>query len=189
LGAGASYEDATSDASFFGIDGFRPFIGSVSAPSTAVGISQIDAALIFGVPVKDPNGFYSMNQLNSTGTAVTVTKDQVRFIVNGPGAAKVFGTPFGNAQRGSLIGPRLNQLNLGIFKNIRIKERMTFQMRLEAFNALNHPTPGVGFISNGTASRFPDRFVEDAGTKDGFNDLGGIEYSRRAIQIGFKLIF
>src|SRR5262249_36274259 len=39
LGAGASYEDASSDLSFFGIDTFRPFRGNMNAPRTAVGIS------------------------------------------------------------------------------------------------------------------------------------------------------
>jgi outer membrane receptor protein involved in Fe transport len=195
LGAGASYEDATSDLSFFGIDAFRPFVGNPSAPANAVGISGMDLLLTaasFGITDPkvlnsiNPNGFYSMNAVNHSGSVVPVTKDQVAFIVNGPGAAKLFGTPFGNAGRGSLIGPRLNQMNLGLFKNIRIKERMTFQMRLETFNTLNHPNPGAGFIAGGRA---PDRFVEDAGVRDGFNDKGGIEYARRAIQIGLKLIF
>ena len=60
------------------------------------------------------------------------------------------------------------------------------RLRLEAFNALNHPQTGVGFISGGRA---PDNFVEDAGASDGFGQFGGIEFARRAVQLGVKIIF
>ncbi len=192
LGGGGSYQDGTWEATFLGLDTFRPFNGNPNAPGTAVGISQIDAVLlnpalfgIAGLSVSDPGGFFSFNDLNN-GKVTTVTRDQVRYIFNGPGAATIFGSPFGDVTRGQEVGPRLNQLNLGIFKNIKVKENVRIQVRGEFFNALNHPSPGVGVVGGG---RTPDQFVEDAGTPDGFLDFTGIGFSRRVVQLGMRIIF
>jgi hypothetical protein len=78
----------------------------------------------------------------------------------------------------------INNLNLGIFKNINITERVRLQFRTELFNALNHPNTGVGFIINNVT---PDFFIEDAGST--FNRLDEMEFARRAIQFGLKIIF
>ncbi|PYP88683.1 MAG: hypothetical protein DMF61_05740 [Blastocatellia bacterium AA13] len=164
-------------------DTFRPFYGNPRAPRDTVGISQVDAALIFGVPISNLSGFYSFNDLN-LGNVKEVTKDQVRYIFNGPGAARIFGTPFGNVARNSGVGPILNQLNLGLFKNVKLGERVSLQLRMETFNALNHPNPGLGFSQGAVV---PDQFVEDAGTT--FGRFDEMELSRRVVQLGVRVIF
>jgi hypothetical protein len=187
IGAARSYGDAAWDAGFLGLDSIRPFVGNSEAPRGAIGISQIDAALIFGIPVVNPNGFWSFNEINTTGNTVAVTRDQVRYIFNGPGAAKIFNNPYGTASRGAEVGPRLNNLNLGIFKNFRIKENWRLRFSLDMFNALNHPNPGVGFIANDSV---PNIFVEGE-TASGipFGDFSEMEFARRALQFGVKFIF
>ncbi len=187
LGSTRSYDDPTWAGGFLGQDILRPFYGNSAAPRNSVGISQVDAAMIFGIPAVDINGFWSFNELNGpAGNLVPVTKDQVRFIFNGPGAARIFNNPFGDVARGSEVGRKLNNLNLGIFKSFKIKETMKIRFSFDMFNALNHPNPAVGFINQGN---IPDRFIEDAGLDDGFNDFTGSEYARRAIQFGLKFIF
>jgi hypothetical protein len=177
FGAGASYITA----------GDRPFVGNPNADRGTVAINQVDALLAFGIPVTNANGFYSFNELNRTGNVVNVTPNDVRFIFNGPGAAQVFNTPFGNAARNSLRGPALNQLNLGLFKNIKVGERMTVQLRGEAFNVLNHPNPGYGVNS---AGHLPDFFVEDASFEgSSFADNKDITLARRVVQVGLRIIF
>jgi hypothetical protein len=167
--------------------GDRPFVTNPAADPRLVGISQIDANLIFGADVLNPKGFYSFNELNLNGTFVPVTASQVHFVANLPGAATVFGTPFGNATRNSLTGPMLNQLNMGLFKNIRLKERLHLELRAEAYNFLNHPNPGYGV--NG-AGYLPDFFVEDAGFPgSSFAQNSDIEMARRVLQFGIKLVF
>lgn len=91
---------------------------------------------------------------------VTVTPNDVHFIVHTPNAARIFGTPFGDATRNSLRGPTLNQLNASLFKNVKMGERYTLQLRAEAHNVLNHPNPGYGV---NTAGYLPDFFTDDAG--------------------------
>jgi outer membrane receptor protein involved in Fe transport len=181
-----SYDDSAFNTSFFGQDAFRPFTGNPSAPRGQVGISQIDAAFIFGVDAQDPNGFYSFNELNTTGNVRVVSRNDVRFIFNGPGAARIFGTPFGDVARGSEHGPKLNNLNLGFFKNIRIKENVRIRFSADGFNILNHKNPGVGFNAGDS---FPDPYVEDSGIEDGFYDYTGMTGARRAWQFGVKIIF
>ncbi|MES2390182.1 MAG: TonB-dependent receptor, partial [Acidobacteriota bacterium] len=45
----------------------------------------------------------------------------------------------GTARRGTLNGPGYVRLDVGVFRNFRIYDRLTFQLRGEAFNAANHP--------------------------------------------------
>jgi hypothetical protein len=183
---GTGYDDVTFNSSFFGADALRPFTGNPKAPRGSVGISQIDAALIFGVPVTNASGFLSLNDLNKTGTVKAVTKDQVQLIFNGPGAAKIFNNPFGDAGRGSEAGPILNNGNMGLFKHFKIRESIRLRLSMDIFNVFNHKNPGAGFNAG---SSLPDQFVEDAGSADGYYDFGGMTGARRAFQFGLKLIF
>jgi hypothetical protein len=181
----ASYQDNAFAQTFIGFDNFRPFVGNINAPRTAAGISQIDAAVIYGVPVTNPNGFYSLNALNR-GSVVNVSTNDVRYIFNGPGAARVFGTPFGNTPRNGERGPNLNNLNIGLFKTTNITERLKVQLRFEAFNFLNTPNPSFGVSAGATLPG--STFVEDAATV-GFADFGEAQLSSRVLQFGIRIIF
>ena len=45
---------------------------------------------------------------------------------------------FGNVSRGSLTGPGLVNVDTSVFKKFSLNERMNVQLRVEAFNILNH---------------------------------------------------
>jgi hypothetical protein len=183
---GGGYFDNGFMASFSG-ETARPYITNPNAPRSSAAISQIDAQLMFGIPADNINGFWSLNELNNTGNLVAVSPNAVRYVVNGPGAARIFNNPFGNVARNSEKGPRLNQTNLGIFKNTRINERFNVQFRVEMFNVFNHPNPGYGVAAGGS---LPDTFIDDAGFPgSNFNDYGDIEYGRRVLQFGLRIIF
>jgi hypothetical protein len=186
FGLGASYLTNTGES-------LRPFYGNPNAPRTAVGITDVDArlylrALGFGAAdvagLISPTGFYSFNDFNTNLDFVPVTPNDVRYIFNGPGAARRFGTPFGDVPRNAERGPILNQLNMGLFKNTKVGERVTAQFRAEFFNILNHPNPGYG-VSAGDS--IPDVFVDDAGLT--FNDFREMEFNRRVVQFGLRIIF
>jgi hypothetical protein len=50
-------------------------------------------------------------------------------------------------------GPGFSRVDLGVFRNIRIRDGLVFQFRAEAFNALNHTNvQSVGTTS--TSSTF-----------------------------------
>ncbi len=197
LGVGASY--------LTGGEGLRPFSANPNAPQTEVGITQIDAFLfgklgtaavtgtcvVGGVSVAcgvtNPTGLISLNSLNN-GVVRAVTVADVRYIYNGPGAARFFGTPFGDVSRYSLVGPILNQTNIGIFKNTRLFEKVTLQARAELFNAWNHPNIGYGVTRN---SSLPNsELIDNAGVASApWADNSKIALARRVVQFSLRLIF
>jgi hypothetical protein len=79
---------------------------------------------------------------------------------------------FGNSGRSILRGPGINDVDLGLFKNFSIGPT-TLQLRMEAFNALNHPQ----FTWVGRAIWLPD-FGVVGGARDG-----------RIVQLGVKLVW
>jgi hypothetical protein len=84
-------------------------------------------------------------------------------------AAGSFGTLGRNTER----GPGVNNLDLALFKNVRIRGEIRLQFRLESFNAFNH-TQFAGVSTNLTAPNF------------------GVVTSARAArinQLGVKLLF
>ena len=52
--------------------------------------------------------------------------------------AKATPGTFGNAGRNSFHGPGQNFTNLGLYKDIQVREQMRFELRLESFNTFNH---------------------------------------------------
>ena len=50
---------------------------------------------------------------------------------------------YGSAGRGILRGPQTVNFDLSAGKNFAIKERATIQLRVDAFDALNHPPMGI----------------------------------------------
>jgi hypothetical protein len=194
------YQDNAFQGTFAGLDAVRPFLANSQAPGNAVAITDVDASYygFFGVDadgnplpfIPSPTGFYSLNvantQLDANGNPVLtpVNFNDVRYILNGPGAAMRFGNPFGNVPRNNQRGARLNQANFGIFKNTKFKERFNVQFRAEFFNIFNHPNSGYGVAG---ANTFFDNILEDAGTT--FNERGEATLSSRVVQFGLRFVF
>ena len=89
------------------------------------------------------------------------------FTNNAPGT-------FGDTSRNMFHGPYENTMDLGIFKDFTIVEGYSLQLRLEMFNALNHPcysTPG-GTVTWGN-----------------FGEITGLAVNPRVLQLGMKFTF
>jgi hypothetical protein len=167
---GDFYDQAFLNA-FAGTDSARPFFGNKNAPVTNVGAFGSDACVFFAItgtePVCSPafaNTLVSVNSLNANGpnsTPVTVTSNDVRYILNGGGAQAVFGTPFGNVRRNVEQDAMTSIGNLSAFKSIKFNERVAFEFHATALNVLNHPN----FLSI-------DPFLEDAGLSSPFTGFG-----------------
>jgi hypothetical protein len=154
------YEDAAYISGILGgASQFRPFAGNPSAPRNSVAISDVDACVFYklcgttavtkivggkpdtlGNMRPSPTHYYLMSDLNlATRKFTPVTPNDVRFIINGPGSAALFGTPFGSAMRNSEQGDRIETMDFSVFKTFKITERYNLQYRLQMINALNHP--------------------------------------------------
>jgi hypothetical protein len=174
----------------------RPFLGSLSAPATAVGMFAGDACNLFSFSGTDPLCTGSPTQLISLTAVgksgcesdptincpfVPVTNNQVRVIANTGIAHTVFGTPFGNMPRNPVQDAMQNIGNASIFKNIKLGERASFEFRTTFLNVLNH--------NNYTTI---DPIIEDAGLTGAFTGYGDVTQNpsiNRRIIFGGKLTF
>ncbi|HEX6896103.1 MAG TPA: carboxypeptidase regulatory-like domain-containing protein [Bryobacteraceae bacterium] len=110
---------------------------------------------------------------NKSATAVTY--------IQNPGVLFDQGAAFGNLGRNSITGPGFSNVDLAIWKDTKITERLTWQIRADAFDLLNHanfnnpvltvPNANLGLITGGT------RFTA--------GDFG----TSRQVQLAMKLIF
>jgi len=108
-------------------------------------------------------------------------------ICNAPVAGCTFsspGTGFGDESRGEFTGPGFQDVDIAVQKETKITERISFQLRTDAFNLMNHPnfgqpasafTPGSSSTTFGqlTSTRFP------------VGDFG----SSRQLQVSGKIVF
>ena len=160
--AAGDYYDFGYILNFAGTDTARPFLGNLSAPSTAVGIFGGDACSFFGVGCDvAANQLISFNQLNKDGSSLTVTKDQVRFIINAGEAQSIFGTPFGNTPRNPVTDDKTTLGNASIFKNVKLGEHVNFEFHTSFLNVFNQRN----FAS-------VDPILEDAGLTGAFTGFG-----------------
>ena len=80
----------------------------------------------------------------------------------------------GNAARGSIRQPGINNWDLGIVKNTRIGERFNTQLRWEMFNAFNHTQFGGATLNMASVN---------------FGRIGGTLVGPRRMQLGLKIVF
>ena len=92
------------------------------------------------------------------------------------------GQTFGNVGRNILSGPGLVGLDLSLFRNVRIKEKMSLQIRAEALNFTNTP-----HFSNPGTTLGNANFGQVTGSND-FTDSTN-DTDNRKIQFGIRLSF
>jgi hypothetical protein len=182
FGSNGDYFDANFLVPFNGggVDQARPFLGSLSAPQTSVGVYCGDLPTVTGFACPATPGFTATTLISMTAigqscfnftnnsaafggpcTFTTVTKDQVRFIINSATAQGVFGSPFGNTPRNVVRDAISNVANLSVLKRIRVSEHNTFEFRADFQNVFNHQN----FSS-------VDPFLDDAGQFGSFTGFG-----------------
>jgi hypothetical protein len=154
--AAGDFYDANFVQNFVGPDIARPFFGSQGAPINSVAIFAGDARSSCSIglnvvvsagctslaanPAIPNTQLISLNSINTAGTnsVVTVTNAQARYIINMGTAQTIFGTPFGNVPRNGVTDAPQNIGNLSVFKNLKLGERVNFEMHLTALNVFNH---------------------------------------------------
>ncbi len=134
-----------------------------------------------GFPFSPATGFDTSN----TGTFGQLRPDLVGNPIPGTQTpehwfdASAYATPgefqFGNAPRNSLVGPPTRTADLYLKKEFAMGKRARLELRIEAFNAFNHPNFGL-----------PDNYVDDG------ESAGTITYTalaQRQIQFGARVAF
>jgi outer membrane receptor protein involved in Fe transport len=144
---------------FSGISVFQngqPFSVNYTAPGGVTGLVSGRANRKPGVPLYPANktkaqwfntsAFSAPGCLNATGAAIACPV--APFTANP--ASPIYAT-YGNSGYDMLRGPRFQDWDLSLQKNIAFKERYKLQLRADSFNAFNHPNFAVpnSNITNG----------------------------------------
>jgi len=189
--AGVTWPDTAFNSGFFSYPdaAIRPFYGSPNAPVSQVGIYAGDACNYqtnIGVAA-DPscgmpaNTLLSWNTLNTLGTSTTASASSVKYIVNGPTAESIAGTPFGNVPRNSERDYQTNSANFSVYKFIKVTERVKVRFDTTFLNVFNHPNFGS-----------VDAFLDDAGALQegtGFGIPSLTSGGNRQIKFGLRVEF
>ena len=143
-------------------------------------IYQVQSGFPFSIKARDVSGTRSsfFPRANLVGDPHTRDAEDPSRVFNRFAFAQPTEGTFGNSGRNILRGAGLNNVDFSLFKNLRISERVTAQIRGEFFNLLNHtqfgPFPG-------------DQFSLDPGSR--FGVYRSVQQDARIAQMGLKLIF
>ncbi len=122
---------------------------------------------IFGGFSQRPNVVAGVNPYCSNYSVPTCQFNAAAFQTTAPGV-------FGNVGRNTLRGPKFSQLDASIFKNTRLTERTSLQLRLEVFNLFNfanYADPSGGLSCAGSVGQCSAFGVS---TSTVGNQLGGL---------------
>lgn len=94
--------------------------------------------------------------------------------------APVVFTGLGNISRNAITGPGFADVDMSLEKNTKITERVTFKLRIDAFDMLNHPN-----FSQPTGNTASSTFGQILSTRFATSDGG----SSRQLQLSGKFLF
>ena len=146
----------------------------------------------FSFTIKQGGDFsLSMTWLDDNGAPMNLT--DAHWIINNPAAANFFGSPFLGVSRNFLRGESVNAVNMSMFKNTKVTERLNMRFEFTAFNPFNMQYRGVPGLNVSRVSADPllNTFGNNRGNTSGdFNPnatLNGL--GARRLQFGAKFIF
>jgi hypothetical protein len=87
---------------------------------------------------------------------------------------------FGNLRRNAATGPGFADVDMSLEKNTKLSERLTLQLRADAFDVFNHPSFSQPTLADTSAS-----FGQITATRFAVSDLG----SSRQLQLAGKILF
>jgi Carboxypeptidase regulatory-like domain/TonB dependent receptor-like, beta-barrel len=117
---------------------------------------------------------------NTIGNPNLKHKTLTEFFNTAAFAPQALGT-VGNTPRNSLYGPHFRNVDLSLFKNFPVTERVTTQFRVETFNISNTPNFIIGNAGSGSASFGNPAFGTISSTDPGYNP--------RQYQFALKVLF
>jgi hypothetical protein len=94
-------------------------------------------------------------------------------------AAGIPGSAYGNSAYNMLRGPRFQDWDMNLQKNILFKERYNIQLRADSFNIFNHPNFGT-----------PNASISNTSTVGTITSISGTpSYEARTVEFAAKFSF
>jgi Carboxypeptidase regulatory-like domain len=103
-----------------GFDVCRPVLANPKAPIGSVGINTGQGYMDYATPGK------------------TIARNDVHWIYDNQYEAAALNTQYPGVGRNTLRGQDWSSLDASVYKDVRVNERVTLQLQLTAWNALNH---------------------------------------------------
>jgi hypothetical protein len=130
----------------------------------------------------DANGNYN------AGTPVDPASSH--WIINNQAEALVLGNPYPGSGRNILRGQTFNNLDASIYKDTKLSERLTLELQLNAYNALNHALRGANGVSDGSVNANVALYnTQGPGQPQSFLSQAYGNSTQRFIILGGKIIF
>jgi Carboxypeptidase regulatory-like domain/TonB-dependent Receptor Plug Domain len=173
-----SYDDSAFDSHFnLGADTERPIVSNPKAPLGTLGIYTTTT---------DATGHTSQPSLVDYVTGAAVTPSQVHWISNNQYAAQLAGTPYPGSGRNLLRGNTFNNVDLNVYKNTQITERVNLRIEANAFNVLNRSYYGMadGLLGDAQFGSFNNYIANVAS-----GSLVGFGTGIRNMSFGAKILF
>jgi hypothetical protein len=124
--------------------------------------------------------------VNTSFTGPVVQQTQTQWFNPNAFSLPQAGT-WGNLGRGVYSGPGLGDMDLSVFKNTKLSERVNLQFRAELFNLFNRTNLGtpnaIVFVNNGTAA------APNYGVSPSAGLITTLATTPRQVQFGLKLMF
>ncbi len=193
FGPDTSFCDTTFQASTVGSDTdvCRLILSNKNAPLNTIaylnpygGPNQSTPQYVdYNTDYVDANGVYHAGN--------PVDPSSSHWIINNQAEALAIGNPYAGTGRNILRAQPFNNLDAGIYKNTRITERLTLQLQVNAYNALNHALrSAVGDSADGSVTSSVGAYNTQAtGQPQAFlSNLYG-NSNQRFVILGAKLIF
>jgi hypothetical protein len=137
-----------------------------------------------------PSGFHKNikhwfnNGISSDPTNPSATASCAAANLTGVSFCQPLAGQYGNSGRDIIRGPGINNWDMGLGKDFRFTERVSFQFRAEAFNVFNHAQYGFDpFTSTGIGPP-----VGNNPNNPGFGEVQAA-HPGRVIQLGGKVVF
>ena len=153
---------------------FNPYTGAQD-PTTGAPTLGTPTYVVYGSDGYDASGVYS------PGTPVNPAS--THWIINNQAYALSVGNPYPGSGRELLRGPDFSELDATITKTTKITERVSMQLSLAAYNALNEMYLGPG-SADVASSAFTSNIFNLSGTTAPGNTSGN-----RFLILGGKIVF
>lgn len=157
----------------------NPYTGPVGAGGPTLGTPQY---VVYG---SDSATFDSSGNFTSYNPGTPIDPHTTHWIINNMAYAQAVGNPYPGSSRSIEVGDSYSELDAGIVKNTKITDRVTLQLSMTAYNALNQMYRGS-----------PQTFVGNTAIFGSYDYSGGSNIpgattpsGTRFVLLGSKIIF
>ena len=181
-----SFCDGAFNADVIGVDTCRLVLSNAKAPINTVAYLNPyvndDGTPVPGTPQYVVYGSDGFDENGNYLQGTPVNPSSTHWIINNQAYAMAVNNPYPGSSRSLLRGQTFSDLDATIFKTVPINERLSVQLSMAVYNALNQM-----FLGTGNAFVGASNFTSNA--ENGSGSVAGDTSGNRFVLLGGKVIF